>query len=87
MLFCILGYQHTAITLESLLIFRFTASSYAKVAELADALDLGSSGVTRAGSSPAFRTSYQGTSGLSFADSKRWVGWFIDLITINSLEV
>ena len=28
----------------------------AKVAELADALDLGSSGETRAGSSPAFRT-------------------------------
>ena len=28
----------------------------AKVAELADALDLGSSGATRAGSSPAFRT-------------------------------
>ena len=29
---------------------------HAKVAELADALDLGSSGATRAGSSPAFRT-------------------------------
>ena len=33
--------------------------SHAKVAELADALDLGSSGVTRAGSSPAFRTTHQ----------------------------
>jgi hypothetical protein len=29
---------------------------YAKVAELADALDLGSSGETRGGSSPPFRT-------------------------------
>jgi hypothetical protein len=33
-----------------------TRSPDAKVAELADALDLGSSGVTRAGSIPAFRT-------------------------------
>src|SRR5882672_7581358 len=31
----------------------------AKVAELVDALDLGSSGVTRAGSSPAFRIFYE----------------------------
>jgi hypothetical protein len=33
-----------------------TRSPDAKVAELADALDLGSSGATRAGSIPAFRT-------------------------------
>src|SRR5690348_14542765 len=33
---------------------------HAKVAELVDALDLGSSGATRAGSSPAFRTMERG---------------------------
>jgi hypothetical protein len=31
---------------------------FAKVAELVDALDLGSSGVTREGSSPSFRTTF-----------------------------
>ena len=35
----------------------FLASSIARVAELADALDLGSSGATRRGSNPLSRTS------------------------------
>ena len=35
---------------------RFPQGPAAKVAELVDALDLGSSGVTREGSSPSFRT-------------------------------
>src|SRR5580765_6131419 len=37
---------------------RSSRAARAKVAELVDALDLGSSGVTRAGSSPAFRMYY-----------------------------
>ena len=35
---------------------RSDGAANAEVAELVDALDLGSSGATRAGSSPAFRT-------------------------------
>jgi hypothetical protein len=41
--------------LQSMILLRYE-SSYAKVAELADAPDLGSGGETREGSSPSFRT-------------------------------
>ena len=70
------------------LVFRLRASSCARVAELADALDLGSSGVTRAGSSPAFRTSHRVRPDYPLRTAHNGAaGWFADLITINSLEV
>ena len=46
----------TSIFLYTYAVLSPAGSSRAKVAELADALDLGSSGVSRGGSSPPFRT-------------------------------
>jgi hypothetical protein len=46
----------------------------AKVAELVDALDLGSSGATREGSSPSFRTSF--TVVRLFGDATDGLRWF-----------
>ena len=50
----------------------------AKVAELVDALDLGSSGVTRGGSSPPFRTIHARAAKKMVLSTSLWVrplGW------------